>query len=71
MVKKEESESKLWNIVPLAGIIALIGGTMAIFEIPYGDKIALAGAMWFIVLFVLAILWIATKEHERERVKKK
>lgn len=70
MTKKKQSESKIWWTVPLFGLIALIGATMAIFEVQYGDKIAWASGMWFVASFVVAMIYISMKEHEKEKKKK-
>jgi len=66
---KKKSESKIWWTPPLFGLIALIGATMAIFEIPYGYEIALTGALWFTASFMVAMFYLAAKEHIEDREK--
>jgi len=67
MVKATRGERVLTLVISITITIALIGTTMTIFEIPYGEKIALAGTLWFIASFVLAMLYFAVKmEKEKE-----
>ena len=68
MTKKKQSNTKtvLSWFVFLSGLIGLIGGTLAIFEIPYGEKIALTGAVWFAASFVTAMLVVATEMSNEE-----
>jgi len=67
MVKTTTLERTLTWAISISVTIALVGTTMAIFEIPYGEKIALAGTLWFIASFVLAMLYFAVKmEKEKE-----
>lgn len=70
MTKRKKAESNIWWIVPLFGLIALIGATMAIFEVQYGEQIAIAGALWFTASFVVAMFYFAAKEHMEDRKKK-
>lgn len=71
MTKKKQSESKIWWSVPLFGLMALIGATMAIFGVQYGEQIAIAGALWFTASFVVAMFYFAMKSEIEERKKEK
>lgn len=72
MTKKKSSiwEKATW-LIPLTGVIALIGATMNIFGVPYGYEIGISSAMWFAALFCVAIIAVAAKEYEKERKEKK
>lgn len=71
MTKKNKKESPIWHIFPITGVITLIGITMAIFEIPYGNKIAMAGGLWLGASFVIGVIYIAMKEDQKKKEKEK
>lgn len=66
MTKQSKTKTALSWFVFLTGLVGLIGATMAIFEIPYGEKIALTGAVWFAASFVTAMLVVATEMSNEE-----
>ncbi|MGD9382119.1 MAG: hypothetical protein PVI03_06705 [Candidatus Thorarchaeota archaeon] len=59
------------GIIIGSGLIALFGATLAIFDVPYGSRIGMAGALWFVVSFLIALLWVAVKEEDKKKGKKK
>jgi len=66
-------KKKLWTgenigagIIVGSGLTALVGATLSIFDVPYGQQIGMAGALWFGVSFVIALLWVASMEDNKK-----
>jgi len=67
MSKKSTGSSRWYYLVPIFGFIMMVGLSMAIFEIPYGMKVAEFGLLWFVASLIVSHIMI---EYDRSAKKK-
>lgn len=71
MAKKKRGWSEyLWAVVPVTGLIMMIGLTLYIFGVPYGSEIAQVGGLWFAASIIIGIVNLAADEHHENKKKR-
>lgn len=67
----KDEHSKLWWLIPIFGLVMMIGWSMAIFELPLASQIAQTGTLWFVASIVVGVLFVAQEKRDEDDKKKK